>query len=689
VAQANQPSADPNNIPPSDVKNPKLQSAQIFISYSRSDRLAVDRLAADLRRQNYLLWMDVSEHGIEPGEDWQAELVKQMSASEAVIACASPDFLTSPHCRAEIEQARRENKPIYPVIVRRLGTGDSLAAVQLDNLQFIDLTQDYDDRLKRLASALPRPRFPTRTIARRAGIAALVTVALILLLAGVMYAASLGTYVSPTQTPIATQTPHFAGNETGVLVSYFVLGDNTSAEDTAAANALIEGFSGALQNELDSIQKANNDKGLFVIHVVGPQGIAPVTGADSQTRRADAGVLADRRPGTAVVVYGLISRNAVTRQFEVQPEFYVAPGKHFADAQDIVGGYAIGKDIRVDPANSISSQSAFVARIRALAYVIEGLSQHVLRNYEKALAAYQSAMDVPGWKDEPGEGREVLYTLIGNTHMRLAEKAASACIRDTVLQEVATAVEQFNTSRDLNDKYVRAYAGLANTAFFSAWWSPKGNDGCKERKVVTNSLREALNYLDQAQTATPASDAATVMNLLLNEAQIRFTLWLQNSNDDGLRETFLGVTDKIIAKYDRRDGIAVAFPAMETRILRGVYRQTRAASGADNYRDAIGEYEDALAIYNDGSFKDLFAPARAMAVYGLEGDCYLGLADYTNADKFYNLALKMAEALDNQAQVNAYRARLKALDVRRLGTATPTVLPSVPSPTSAPSSDTF
>jgi len=83
-----------------------------------------------LRKQITFYGLDVSERGIEPGEDWQAELVKQMSAAEAVIACArrlSHVALLPRRDRA----GQRENKPIYPVIVRPLGAGESLAAVQL------------------------------------------------------------------------------------------------------------------------------------------------------------------------------------------------------------------------------------------------------------------------------------------------------------------------------------------------------------------------------------------------------------------------------------------------------------------------------------------------------------------------------------------------------------------------------
>jgi len=76
-------------------------------------------------------------------------------------------------------------------------------------------------------------------------------------------AASLGTYVPadpqrpvPTATPYLRLQPPFCGMRTGVLVSLFlVLADNTRRRTQDKANALIEGFSGALQNELDSIQR--------------------------------------------------------------------------------------------------------------------------------------------------------------------------------------------------------------------------------------------------------------------------------------------------------------------------------------------------------------------------------------------------------------------------------------------------
>src|SRR5260370_36510434 len=99
------------------MRNSKTQTGQIFMSYSRSDRLAVDRLFGDLRKHYYRLWMDVDERGIEPGEDWRQQLGGQMAASEAVVACISADFLSSTNFQGGIARAPQLGKSSYPVIL--------------------------------------------------------------------------------------------------------------------------------------------------------------------------------------------------------------------------------------------------------------------------------------------------------------------------------------------------------------------------------------------------------------------------------------------------------------------------------------------------------------------------------------------------------------------------------------------
>ena len=58
-------------FPPA-TSSPSPPRRQIFVSYSRSDLLAVKNLYEDLQNAGYALWMDVE--GIEVGEAWLKEL---------------------------------------------------------------------------------------------------------------------------------------------------------------------------------------------------------------------------------------------------------------------------------------------------------------------------------------------------------------------------------------------------------------------------------------------------------------------------------------------------------------------------------------------------------------------------------------------------------------------------------------
>ena len=231
--------------------NPYQPRSHLFVSYSRSDQIAVDKLAADLRQRGYTLWMDVDERGIEPGEDWRRELTVQMSRAEGVLACVSPDFLDSPFCKAEIEQALAENKPVYPALVRRLDPSHSLADFKLDHLQYTDLTADYVEGLRRLVLALPRPQAPLRRFARLSRIAAAVLVLLALAFVGVVFAVRQGVFsLQPTATPIPpTPTVALADYDVGVIVSYFMV-DPAGAIPQDKADLIVANFAKSLDSQV-------------------------------------------------------------------------------------------------------------------------------------------------------------------------------------------------------------------------------------------------------------------------------------------------------------------------------------------------------------------------------------------------------------------------------------------------------
>jgi tetratricopeptide (TPR) repeat protein len=663
--------------PPGPAAPAPSQRSHLFISYSHSDRIAVDKLVADLRARGYPLWMDVDVRGIEPGEVWKQELIRQMSGAAGVIACVSPDFLTSPYCKAEIDQARAENKPIFPVIVRRLNAGQGLDAFGLDSLQFVDLTQDYNGGLTRLLNALPAPRrlpIVLRTAALIGGVVAILILALLFVATGTQ----LG--LSAVATPIPpTATVSFAGVDLGVIVSYFALDLPPSLPEaeaktlTAQAGPLIERLAGALDQQLASDLSKT---GLAISYkLIGPAGIPPVGGSSPIERREAAVALAKAR-GAGVVVYGAIHYNEALRQLELAPEFYVATSRYFSDALDLTGGYALGQRV---PADSLSERGKLSGRVAALSYIVTGLFQHVTRDYTGALASYNAALALPNWDDQ--NGKEVLYALIGQTQLKRAESAASRCDRATVLARVADGEAAYTTSQQIADAlrphFPRAYAGLANAYAFKALWLPERNDGCAAQLVNVAALQTALDYIGKYRGVLDPQEPeepGVTKKLQLTEAQVDFLLWaVPDANRTAAQreaqyQAFVKMTDRIIADYETALGRddTWASPVMEAHILRG-----QAVFARGDNRAAIAEYDQALRIYTDGK-STLLAPERVMTVYGWEGDAYLRLRDYPTAAQWYGKALETAKALKNQAAITRYQAAQARADAFALASPTPT-----------------
>src|SRR5258708_7675673 len=230
-----------------------------------------------------------------------------------------------------------------------------------------------------------------------------------------------------------------------MLVSYFVLkppaGMDKTALDSlqAQSDALIERFSGALNSQLGSdLAKSGLD---LTYALDGPQAVPRITGLEAQDRKEQAAQLARER-GAKVVVYGVVGYDDVLKSLELEPEFYVTADRYFADALDMTGGYAFGKNI---PADSLDDRGKLGARVTALSYIVTGVFQHMTQQYSGALKSFNAALAVPNW-DDPS-GKEVLYTLIGQSTLKFAETAARQCDRQTVLDRAQEAETAYQTSQ--------------------------------------------------------------------------------------------------------------------------------------------------------------------------------------------------------------------------------------------------
>lgn len=87
--------------------------SDVFISYSRKERVFADKLASELEKDGRTVWIDRAR--IELTSEWWEEIKRGIEASDNFVLIMSPDSMASPVCHLEIEYARKLTKRIIPV----------------------------------------------------------------------------------------------------------------------------------------------------------------------------------------------------------------------------------------------------------------------------------------------------------------------------------------------------------------------------------------------------------------------------------------------------------------------------------------------------------------------------------------------------------------------------------------------
>lgn len=600
------PESPPATAPPQNIAGKKTH---LFVSYSRSDRLAIDRLVNDLRDHHYTLWMDVDERGIEPGEDWREELVRQMSAAEGVLACISPDFLTSQYCREEIQQARNEKKPIFPVVIRRLGATDKLDDFGLGHLQYIDLAygeQAYELGLKRLRTVLPRPAFPLNYYAGRLLKAALAVF-------GVIGVFLLGMWIMWRLIIAFLPPPNVADKDIGVAVAQFAI-PNDGSVSQADADVVTQRFSSLLNQELT----ASFAPLRLTLGFLGPN----VIGQVSNNPEAIA-----QKYGAKIVVYGDIIKNS-RGQLEITPRFYVDPNA-FADAAEITGSSKLGSTLEVNaPPNTLTIQQTLSSRTTALAYVIVGLSKYVSQDYAGAQDAFNSALSQPDLDVE--NGGQAVRVLLGSTYKKLASLAAQRGDINTASAQLEQAIAEYQTVQEQTPEYARAYVGLA-AATDLKWNLARQQDA----ETPNDLLEQALTYLDEAERSSDQPHFIFQMRARYTQMQIEYHLWAYYpaNADDDLQTDIQRLANLIIDAYDRGRNPALQDIAAEAYGYRGLV-----FFGFGDCAKAIPEYEQARNITTENE--------RIMTFSEWLGDCYTETGQNESAIDAYTRAHDLAQSIE-------------------------------------------
>ncbi len=122
--------------------------AHIFISYSRKNQAYARKLAHDIRKRGFDVWMD---DRIDYGDRWWRTLVQAVEDCAAFVVIMSPDAEKSEWVEREILVAQRERKSIFPILL----AGREFAL--LITTQFADVTDESlppDDFYERLQAVI-------------------------------------------------------------------------------------------------------------------------------------------------------------------------------------------------------------------------------------------------------------------------------------------------------------------------------------------------------------------------------------------------------------------------------------------------------------------------------------------------------------------------------------------------------
>src|SRR5690348_13221966 len=90
--------------------------ADVFVSYSRSDKGFVSRLAEGLKHRGKDVWVDVD--GIRDAEKFPDALRRAIEGSDAFVFVISPDSVGSVFCEQEVAHASALHKQIVPLALR-------------------------------------------------------------------------------------------------------------------------------------------------------------------------------------------------------------------------------------------------------------------------------------------------------------------------------------------------------------------------------------------------------------------------------------------------------------------------------------------------------------------------------------------------------------------------------------------
>ena len=126
--------------------------AKIFISYSRKDSKAAQKLITTLGDMGHDVWVDWES--ILPASDWLEQIYHGIEEADAFLFLVSPHSIKSEVCGVEVGHAAANNKRIVPVVIQQVKPEDTNENIRKRNWVFLRRNDNYKDGLEKVKDAI-------------------------------------------------------------------------------------------------------------------------------------------------------------------------------------------------------------------------------------------------------------------------------------------------------------------------------------------------------------------------------------------------------------------------------------------------------------------------------------------------------------------------------------------------------
>ena len=130
-----------------------MKYKKIFFSYSRTDTAFAIKLALDLKKDDYDVWID--QEDIRAGSEWDMQIEQALTTCDCLVYIQSERSAASQNVLDEVYYVLEENKPVIPVLI-----SESKAPFRIKRLQYINFINNYEAGLQSLKDNLSGAALP-------------------------------------------------------------------------------------------------------------------------------------------------------------------------------------------------------------------------------------------------------------------------------------------------------------------------------------------------------------------------------------------------------------------------------------------------------------------------------------------------------------------------------------------------